>query len=252
MTRNTLLLTAVLATALALDVRADNALFPLVVGARWEYVSPSGYAATVSMTGTRQVAGANVIVRSITLQSVFGVQDYENYWSCDAEGTIFLHGFTNYTLGEHAVAYVPPIPYLFADAHVGSSWSAPWIDYGNLDGTGDPTSIMTIELRIPLSEFVSVPAGSYEALRLEYRGLDPAFVSRGEMKAFEIDGRYKAPIRVLAGQETLADEWGTYAGHYSSGIGEVRFDPDYELSAYDLPVPTLRASFGQLKARHRN
>ncbi len=109
--------------------------YPLAVGCHWGYDNASGGLHTISITGERIVLGAVTRVR----HQLEGDQEYENYWTKDTAGNLFIHGAYDYDGFE--ISYLPPIAMVMAPLYVTKTWVTENICLYDLDGTpwgGDP------------------------------------------------------------------------------------------------------------------
>ncbi len=209
---------------------------PLATGMTWDYTSPSAGPHNMMMCGTRVVHG---VVTSVRHQSE-AAQVYENYWSDDADGTLYLHGAWNVTHDFKAV-YVPPIVFLQPPLAVGRTWANPHIQVEDFEGNpaGDPFSY-------PMAVFedvvLTVPAGSFHCYGV---GFDAGgFTARAGTMTFTATGR-----RIDAG--TTPASVGSATDWFSEGVGEVRFAGGadvYDLVGWGAPTDTRPATWGAIKA----
>jgi hypothetical protein len=215
---------------------------PLHIGSQWEYFSVEEGDQTMTITGELTVLGT---VARIRLQQEMS-QTYENYWTMDAAGNLYLHGARNYD-GDFELAYRPPIKFVSSPLYLGKSWVTQDIHLFYLDGTpwgGEP---FDYPLEVYTEGMVSVPAGEFYAYGVgsEYGPL-PAFASRGSV--YDLRGRRLTGESVRQGE---ASEW------YAENVGEVlmsHFTDEslgFKLVSYDLPVPVQSLSWGRLRTLFR-
>lgn len=210
---------------------------PLVSGMSWDYRTPSGLQHNMMMCGTRVVNGA---VTSVRHQSEVG-QVYENYWTEDAAGNLYLHGAWNVTSNYQAV-YAPPILFVHPPLSVGRTWANPEVHMFDFDGN-DLDFVFSYPMAVFTDETLTVPAGAFHAYGI---GFDPSAFSAVSRSggAYSLIGRR---LDTAAGATSAANatDW------FSEGVGEVRFSGDGELFGlvgWGAPTPVAVATWGAIKA----
>jgi hypothetical protein len=195
---------------------------------------------SMSIVGDQDILGVTTRVRRQVQQD----QVFENFWSEDASGNVYLHGAVNFTYPAEA-AYVPPIRMVAPPLFLGKSWVTNDIRVYNLDGTPWDDAPIDYPLRVYTEGTITVPAGDFYSYGVGY---DTPFGSllTSRQGTFDVLGR-----RVAGSQSTTdnATEW------YSDGVGVVQScyytDRQYafRLLSYGLPtVPTQATTWGRVKA----
>ncbi len=223
----TTLLTAALIVALALSAAAQPNWQPLAFGWTWTYVDGLSVQNGVVL-GDANVRGRTV--REIRHEEI-GTQVYRNYWSRDAEGNVFLHGFINDTVALSR-SYEPPVLWIPGVLEVGTSWLTAVDIYVGLDGY-DLDSTAVLAFRVTDNRVLDLPAGLFDAWSVT----DDTLPGRTE-SAFTITGR-----RRESGKAVSLTRW------YSHGFGLVK-EWGWELTDF-TPVATERAAWGDVKALYR-
>jgi hypothetical protein len=214
--------------------------FPLGIGSQWEYYSTYFGEQSVSILGEEIVLGVTTRVRS----QVDPEQSFENYWTVDSSGDVFLHGAVNFTYPME-VAYWPPLKMVEAPLFVGRAWVTIGVRCYNLDGTPWDQEPIDYPLRVYTEGVLTVPAGDFYCYGVGYdTGSGPLLV--GRQGTFDVLGR-RVGASQLAGDNST--EW------YSDGVGVVQScdftDRQYasRLVSYHLvPVSTQATTWGRLKA----
>lgn len=213
---------------------------PLEIGWQWIYDNPNGGLHTMSITGERTVLGVTTRIR----HQVEDSQTYENYWTEDAAGNLFLHGAFNYDGFE--AAYSPPIQMVNAPLSFGKTWVTEDIYMYDLDGTpwgGEP---MDYPLRVYFEGVVTVPAGEFTTYGVGFDIGPRVLLARGG-KTYDIFGR-----AVSAGDPPRDDNTTDW---YTDGVGEVMFGyvygDIYRLQSFDSPVPTRATTWGRVRGLYR-
>jgi hypothetical protein len=214
--------------------------YPLMVGSHWEYRSAVFGEMSMSIVGDQDILGVTTRVR----RQVLSDQVFENYWSKDASGNVFLHGAVNFTYPFEA-AYVPPIKVVEPPLFLGKAWVTNGIRGYNLDGTPWDDGPFDYPLRVYTEGVLAVPAGDFYSYGVGY-DTPFGYLLTSRQGTFDVLGR-----RVAASQfETdNATEW------YSSGVGVVQScdytDRQYafKLVSFELPsVPTQAITWGRVKS----
>jgi hypothetical protein len=229
-------LTALVATSAVLSYDYH----PLAVGSHWEYYSTFYGEQSMTIVAEQAILGVTTRVR---LQ-IEPDQVWENFWSKDSSGDVFLHGAVNFTAA-FEVAYVPPIKMVAAPLLLGKSWVTNGIRCYDLDGTpweGDP---FDYALRVYTEGALTVPAGDFYSYGVGY-DIGSGFVLGGRQGTFDVFGRRVGDSQLAADNAT---EW------YSDGVGVVQScdftDRQYasRLLSYELPTASTQVTtWGQLKA----
>jgi len=211
---------------------------PLQLGSQWFYDNPVYGPHTMSITGEREVLGTMTIIRH---QEEEG-QIYENYWTSDEAGNLFLHGAYNYE-GVGA-AYLPPIQVVAAPLYLGGAWVTEDIHVYDLDGTPWGNEPFDYRLRVYTEGIEQVPAGDFYAYGVGTEGGPPAVLAR-DGQTYDLLGRALSDDYVPA--EDSPTDW------YSDGIGEVMWGTTYlfVLVSYDLPVPVVPTTWGRIRSLFR-
>jgi hypothetical protein len=211
---------------------------PLTIGAQWVYVNQVHGPQTMTITGERVVLGALTRIRH---QSE-AAQTYENYWTADADGNLWLHGAYNYD--GFNIAYLPPIQMASAPLFEGKTWVTQGILLYGLDGTPSGETPFDYPLRVYTEGVLTVPAGDFYAYGVGYDTGSRLIFTR-EGKSYDMFGRAldADPVRV----DDNSTEW------YSDGVGLVMFGyaDRFLLESYGFPVPVEHRSWGGIRALYR-
>ncbi|MCK4512471.1 hypothetical protein KAW64_12070 [bacterium] len=221
---------------------------PLDIGTEWHYADELDQTHSRAMTGTREVLGVDTVVRHEEIwQGETLVDVFENYWTEDAEGDLYLHGAAN-LMSRWPLAYVPPVLMVDAPLQEGKSWVTENIQRYELDGTpwGDP---FNYDLRVYSEGDISVPAGTFYA----YAVGDTAVYADAREVSGQILDVFGCRVTgsALAGSGNRDDifvEW------YSENVGVVRHGlyspPEHNMELISL-TPVEVASWGRVKALFR-
>lgn len=232
---------------------AANALFatgaaaqryhPLEVGAEWSYFSTLDGDMLMNITGERVVRGVTTRVRRQQEQT----QTYENYWTEDTSGNLFLHGARNYD-GTFALAYWPPIQMVSSPLYLGKTWVTTGIQTYDLDGGARDESRFDYPLRVYTEDVRTVPAGDFYSFGVGFDiGPDPRFLRNG--RSFDLFGRELFDVPDLISDN--ASEW--YAENVGLVITTVHVDEElgFKLVSYGLPTPVAQMTWGRLRRAFR-
>jgi len=210
-----------------------NTYFPVVQGATWSYLVTGGPTGTTSYTDIISEVNGN----SFILTTEFADLTRTQRWSCSADGLVALdYGGSSATLavaGLQAVFDTTQVTgvTLPADISLGETWSQTFILEGTQTLSGDQTAKSEGDVKYDSTaagmESVNVPAGTFEALRID---------STTTMEiTVELSG-FKVPTTIA----------GTIVRWYVPGVGYVRsvetsnmFDTEVEvtteLTDYSIP-----------------
>lgn len=215
---------------------------PLEVGFQWEYYSTLDGYQTMTITGERDILGIVTRVRRQEEQ----IQVFENFWTDDTEGNLYLHGAVNLTDG-FEVAYFPPIQMVDAPLYLGKAWVTENIGLYDLDGTPWDVEI-DYPLRVYTEGIVTVPAGDFYAYGVGY-DVGPIVIESESGQLFDIFGR-----RI---EETEEDRIDNATEWYSVDVGLVQHtyladeELGFKLLSYEFPVAISATTWGGLRLLFR-
>lgn len=231
--------------AVPLTVSADD-FFPLEIGMRWEYVSDAFNPVSFEITGERTILGKVTRVRRETN----GFQVYENYWTKDEEGNVYLHGSVNLTFGiDDAAAYSPPIRMVQVPLVDGITWTTYGIQQFDLDGNYE-SGPFDFRQRVYGSGQLEVPAGEFFAFGIG--NPDNPILRESHGALFDLLGR-----RVDVDGENYIEGGGYPTQWYSASVGVVMFNAyatpslAHRLASWSFPTPVSPTSWGGVKALYR-
>jgi len=213
---------------------------PLAVGSHWEYYSTLHGAQSSSIVGEEVVLGVITRVR----RQVQPDQVWENFWSSDSAGNLYLHGGRNFTYPVE-VAYAPPIKMVAAPLLLGKVWVTPGVRFCDLDGTPWEGDSFDFAFQVYTEGRLTVPAGEFYAYGV---GPDtgPGLMFTTRQGTFDMFLQWVGDSQLTAGNAT---EW------YADGVGVVQQCNDtnteyaFHLLSYWLPpVSTQPTTWGRLKA----
>jgi hypothetical protein len=170
------------------------------------------------MTGIQDVLGVETVVRDEEISESGSVIDlFANFWTCDGEGDLYLHGAVNYMYGFEA-AYCPPIMIVDSPLEYDKIWVT--------------------------EEEVLVPAGAFHSFGIGDYPPPPSLRSPAGMQ-FDVFGRRLSIGRLDS--RFFPEDW------YSEGVGVVQYqyytEPEGMMRLeYWLPTPVEPATWGRLKA----
>jgi len=236
----------VVASLLAAGQGATTIYHPLDVGAEWHYVNELGQTHIRSMIGIQDVLGIETVVRHEEISESGAIIDlFENFWTCDGEGDLYLHGAVNYMHGFEA-AYCPPIMIVDSPLEYDKIWVTYDVQRCDLDGSncGDPFDVAYV---VCVEEGVFAPAGAFHSFGIGDYPAPPVLPSLAGMQ-FDVFGR-----RVETGGpggRFFAKDW------YSEGVGVVQYqyhtEPEHMMRLeYWQATPVERGTWGRLKALYR-
>lgn len=212
---------------------------PLGLGTQWIYDNPQGGLHYMTITGEREVLGVSAVIRHQDEDT----QTFENYWTTDVFGNLFLHGAFNYD--GFGIAYLPPIKMVDAPLAGGKSWVTENIHTYYLDGTPWGTEPFNYPLQVYSEGVVTVPAGDFYAYGVGTYYEPPVIISR-DGKSYNLLGRHIEHEDLLI--EGNVTEW------YTDGIGLPQWgyllNAQYQLREYGSPTATMNTTWGRIRASY--
>jgi len=239
---------SLLATSLAVAgapppaISTAQSYHPLGAGWLWNYVSAADGQQMMTIAGERIVFGVPTKVRHQQEET----QIYENFWTEDASGNLFVHGAVNYTFGA-GWYFSPPLQMVASPLFAGRSWTTHAVRGYDLDRTpwtGDP-------FEYPMCVFtecvLEVPGGLFYSYGV---GLDTGGPSLRMLngRAFDLLGRCVDASEAAKGSAT---NW------YAENVGMVKMNPfasetrAFLLVASGPPVGVVPETWGRVKAAFR-
>lgn len=224
---------------------------PLVQGYQWRYTGTGPITIDRAIDGVKLVGEAQTSVLS-NVQTGAISDAWDNFWTSDAEGRLWLHGFFNYG-SEFGIRYVPPILWIDASPQTDDTWNTTTTAF-DLD-TGALVTVFSINFQATNGVEVTVPAGTFDTLMLDYITESAGASSRyagiqngAALRDHTLLGQRRGTQDTVARASALA--W------YSDGLGLVRESvccPSEisELTAYKT-VATQRESWSSLKSTFGN
>jgi hypothetical protein len=245
-TRVAVVLLVAFASLLAAEQGATTTYHPLDMGAEWHYANELGQTHSRSMIGIQDVLGVETVIRHEEISESGAIIDlFENFWTCDGEGDLYLHGAVNYMYGFEA-AYCPPIMIVDSPLEYDKIWVTQDVQWCDLDGSncGDPFDVAYI---VCIEEEVSVPAGAFYSFGIGDYPAPPRLESLVGIQ-FDVFGR-RLPTGGR-GSRFFARDW------YSEGVGVVQYqyytEPEHMMRLeYWQATPVERGTWGRLKALYR-
>ena len=215
---------------------------PLDVGTTWDYFSATEGDELVSIIGEREVLGALTRIR----RHVRPEDTWENYWSQDDGGNLFIHGARSITDPSFEVAYLPPIRMVDSPLYEGKTWVTEDVRLYDLDGNPWPDEPFDYPLRVYSEGIVAVPAGEFYAFGVGYDAVDgrSAWVLRSGR---DISGRLWRPDK---GRDNTS-HW------YAVDVGVVQFfsgdaENPFRLVFFEVPpVGTVSTTWGRIRDLYR-
>lgn len=207
---------------------------PLSIGSQWQYENVVDGPQIMTITGERTVLGA---VTRIRHQEEL-TQTYENYWTQDEAGNLYLHGAFNYDGFE--IAFLPAIQMVSSPLYEGKYWVTEDIYDYDLDGNPLGGGPFDYPVRVYSEGTIEVPAGEFYAYGVGYDiYLIPLFSYAGEV--YDILGRRVSESDLQA--EDNSTHW------YTVDVGEVQmgYGDFFQLASYDFPVPVHETSWGRVR-----
>ena len=173
-----------------------------------------------------------------------GTDLFENYWTKEEAGHLYLHGFYN-LFADFGLAYQPPIRMVDSPLELGMTWVTEGVESFNLDGTPSGFDPFDYSLMVDFEGEITVPAGVFYAYGV---GFDDSFpLLRGpDGRYFDIFG-HNLGERPRKGRTDIT-EW------YTDGVGLTRRthyggeQHTLDLQWWNPPVPVRESSWGRVKA----
>jgi hypothetical protein len=229
-------LAAVLALTLvsAPSIARGDSWMPLAPGTQWEYANLVGDVHEVqTITGQRTVRGRVVAVKSYSVGPDAGL---ENFWLLDADGSVLLAGFMNPSV-TLALAYEPPIRFLAVPPATGPQPVQHIVAHDLL--TDAVVNEFDVQLAQTLAQ-VSVP----------FLGPTPVYAT-GVARISPPAGQALAggTSLTLDGRPLPSGSAGSETDWFLDLIGEVLYlsSDQFGLTAFGLPTPTVKTSWGAIK-----
>ena len=219
---------------------------PLDLGTEWHYENEVGQSRSAVIEGTFEVLGVLTVLRheeiaeSDTLADVF-----ENFWTSDVDGNLYLHGAVN-LMHDFEAAYIPPIQFIDSPLELEKTWTTEDVQWCHLDGTGCSDST-DFTWRVYTEGMVSVPAGDFYSFGVG-QFIPYEMLRSPSGLEFDVTGRFAGRF----GQSGL----GSPSAWYSQGVGVVQQSPytwpEYMMKLVDwLPSSVSPATWGRVKALYR-
>jgi hypothetical protein len=218
---------------------------PLELGWEWYYENALSETEHISITGQREVLGTMTVVRRHEVVSQLP-QVFENFWSKDVDGNLFLHGAINYSYPIE-LAYIPPLRIVDAPLFLHKAWTTEGVHTFDLSGTpiGGP---FDYPLRVYFEGDTQVPAGTFYAYGIGFDILSQV-TSYGREVRFDVFGRrVESPIPTDDGDIT---EW------YTDGLGLIQHTAStieeriFKLHWWNSAVPIVPETWGRIKSNYR-
>ncbi|MEZ4648272.1 MAG: hypothetical protein R3E97_05685 [Candidatus Eisenbacteria bacterium] len=237
---STFALVAGLALLSVPSAQAQN-YHPLDEGLHWEYASTVDGTMHVTMMDDRDVFGTETRIRLQEEEA----QTYENYWTSDTSGNLFLHGAYNYD--GFGFLFDPPIQLVSAPLFLGKAWTTDGIQTFDLDGNPSGSEPFDYPMRVYTEGTETVPAGDFYGYGVGFDfGATLRFSANGS--TYDVFGR-----RV----ENTEERGGSATDWYAENVGVVIYsalaDPEtgFRLVSYDSPVPVQPMSWGVIRSLFR-
>lgn len=214
---------------------------PLDEGLHWEYSSTADGVMQMTMMGDRTVFGTQTRIRLQEEET----QTYENYWTSDASGNLFLHGA--YNSDGFGLLYDPPIQMISAPLFLDKTWTNEEIHIFDLDGNPWGSGPIDYPLRVYTEGIVTVPAGDFYSYGVGF-DVGPGARFTMEGNSYDVFGRRVDDTET---REDNATDW------YTEDVGETissnYLDESlgFRLVSYDAPVPVRPMSWGVIRSLFR-
>ena len=206
---------------------------PLDQGREWNFSGESPNTARIWIEGTQLVRGFETTVRKESISTASGVDIFENYWTVNEAGHVFLHGFKTIS-GGFEQAYDPPILYVSAPLELSKQWSSTFTLYDKLDGTGTPDGPYQITFDVLTSEQLDVPGGVFDAFGVMNSSAPVSTVIQGNGYGLLGNRIQGAPV------QTPSEYWALNAGI-------VQFVVNQDTYILDSITPLEETTWGRLK-----
>jgi hypothetical protein len=181
---------------------------PLDIGNQWYYESDLGETQLMTIIGEEVILGAVTRVRRQDMVTDL----FENFWTSDSAGNLYLHGARNLD-GHFEAGYLPPLKFVDVPLALGTAWVTEGFQTYDLDGTPWGDGPFDYPLRVYFEGGVVVPAGEFYSFGVGY-DVGVALLESPAGEFYDIFGRHVSP-----GQEPLQ---GDITDWYSDGIGLVQ------------------------------
>jgi hypothetical protein len=173
-------------------------------------------------------------------------QVYENYWTVNEDGDVFLNGARNLSLGLE-FAYSPPILWLDAPLAPERTWTSTVMVYASLEGEGEGQGPIEIPRGVFFAGDVTVPAGVFFAFGVSGTGAE---VAKQVRPGIGLLGSRESDVGLRS--ERLGGEFGDW---YSDGVGVVKLRETAEFALTHWQEPpsnaTVQVSWGAVKGLFR-
>jgi hypothetical protein len=231
------LLLVLSASAAATRPASAQSYLPLAVGNHWDYASLDGYHETQRITGTIELNGRTVFVKSYE-QSTSNT-GLENYWIEDANGRLLLCGYYISSPDSGGIVYEPPLCLVDAPLALGKNWTATVQAY-RLPGMV-PETPWQAQFEVLEAGDLVTPAGTFPASGVGQTQIFPTLLA-GRSASGEAVGASAGKSAAVAPMD-----W------YSPGVGVVQYNADavYQLTGYGFPTAIVASTWGRLKSLYR-
>jgi len=206
---------------------------PLSPGWSWTYITDEGGYLTKHVADHLEVHGHfTTVIQCVELAPY--PQVYQNYWTKDPDGNVYLHGAWNED--GFLWTYEPPILLVSPPLYPGRNWSSTSRFYRSYDNSS-PDTLLTLTYEVIARSDVTVPAGVFKSANVVSVIPQPSCARHGN--AYDLLGRC-----LPAGRAYENGEW------VSDGIGRIK-DAAWELEEFTAPLPAEFSSWGDVKLLFR-
>jgi hypothetical protein len=198
---------------------------------------------TQTVIGTRDVRGSLAYVIGYS-QSAYN-EGLQNYWTSGPSGDVFLYGFLSpgdpsISQPPYGVAYDPPVRQVDAPLYLGKTWSQTVRVY-SLDAD---TLMFTwnITFTVVDESDLTVPAGTFHGFGIDYTITSSSGPETSPSGVARLDG-----ARRLSPNDSYT------VSTYAENVGLLQYfdGGPLQLARLDFPVPTLKKTWGALKALYK-
>jgi hypothetical protein len=215
---------------------------PLDIGSHWYYENQVGDWQSMTIVGEEEVLGTVTRVRRQELAA----EIFENFWTRDESGNLFIHGARNLTY-TFEVAYLPPVRMVDAPLYLGKNWITENIVLYDLEGNplGDS---LDYPLQVYFEGDIEVPAGQFYAYGVG-QVIYPPILRNAQGERFDLLGRHLKEADPTEREQ--ATEW------YVDGVGLAQHTylvpPEtwWRLQWWNQPTPAAPVTWGAIKALYR-